>query len=73
MGTVAQELCEERNTKIHERLDAVSDKTSKIIGGIIVISFGLALFITGVFYHINYRFSSVEKTLEKIENKIDKK
>lgn len=73
MSSIPQELCEERTTKIHNRIDAVSTMVSRIIGGIIVVSFGLALFIYGVSYHINYRFSNIDKILEKIEQKMDKK
>lgn len=73
MGNVTQETCDNKNTKVHERIDDLSDKVNKIIGGIIVISVMSAMIIGTVTYHINYRFSSVEKTLDKIEKKIEPK
>jgi len=67
MAGVTIDQCDERNGKTHERIDEISDTVSQIKGGIIVAAFVIVIFITGVFYHINYRFSNVESTLKTIQ------
>ncbi len=72
-AAITQEQCDERNGKTHERIDEISDTVSQIKGGIYVVAFVIVLFITGVFYHINYRFSNVETTLKTIQETLKTK
>jgi len=70
MAGVTIDQCDERNGKTHERIDEIADTVSQIKGGIIVAAFVVVLFVTGVFYHINYRFSNVESTLKTIQHSL---
>jgi len=67
---VTEEQCNERNTKVWERIDSISDKVSQIRGGIVVVAAVIGLFIAGVFYHMNYRFGNIETALKEINKKV---
>ena len=70
---VTEEQCNERNSKVWERIDELSNSLSQIRGGITVAAFVIVLFICGVFYHINYRFSNVDETLKTIQQTLKPK
>ena len=57
---------EERVAQVHERVNEISNKLYMIIGGAVVA--GAIGFIA--WYHINFRFSNIEKSLEQIEKKV---
>ena len=79
--------CEDRNIKLHQRvnklservgdkasekdLTALSGKINYIMGGSAVIAVCIGMFICGLLYHINFRFTSMQNSLEKIEKKIE--
>jgi len=67
---VTESQCGERQTKVWERIDNLAEKVNKINGGIIVVSVVIALFIGGVFYHMNFRFGNIETALKEINKKI---
>ena len=71
--TKTNEIKEQRAIEIHTRINEVSAKVNKIIGGIIVAATVLGLIGTGIMYHVNFRFGNIEKSLEKIERKIERK
>lgn len=61
---------EERISEVHKRVNAIDKSVSKIYGGVAVGAF-VILLIGGILtHHVNFRFSNIEKTLEKIEAKV---
>jgi hypothetical protein len=69
---VTQGQCDERVNKLYDQLHSVDKAVAKILGGVAVASFVVTLFIVGLLYHFNYRFSAVEKSIEGIAKTIEK-
>ena len=61
---------EERISKVHERVNAIDKSLARIYGGVAVGAFVLLAVAGMVIYHVNYRFSNIERSLEKIEQKV---
>jgi hypothetical protein len=61
---------EERLGKVHDRINAIDKSVARIYGGIAVSAFVLLAVAGMIVYHINFRFSNIEKTLDKIEKKV---
>ena len=61
---------EERMKEVHKRINTISESFSMIKGGAIVAGVVIAIATTVVTHHVNFRFSNIEKSLEKIEKKV---
>ena len=55
----------------HQRLNSLIVSFSQMRGGLGVVAFFFFFVAGGIFYHINYRFTAVEKTLHTIERHIN--
>lgn len=67
---VTEGECDKKLEKVYKRMNAIENNVAKMFGGIAVVAF-LSSFIVGfVSFHINQRFSGVEKAIEKMDNRI---
>lgn len=67
---VTEEQCEDRISKVHTRIGTIDRAVAKIMGGVIVVSALISLFVGFVSYHVDYRFTNLEDSLEEINNNI---
>ena len=66
---VTEKQCDKKLEKVYERMNKIDNNLAKIFGGIAVITFVSTFVIGLVGFHINQRFSGVEKTLDKMGNR----
>lgn len=66
---VTEGQCDEKLKDVYSRVNRVENNLSRIFGGIMVIAFVSTFVIGFVSFHINQRFSGVEKTLDKMDTR----
>lgn len=67
---VTEEECDLKLEKVYKRINAIDRNLAKIFGGVAVVVF-VSTFVVGlVSFHINQRFSGVEKTLDKMDTRL---
>ena len=67
---VTEGQCNDKIDKVYERMNKIDNNLAKIFGGIAVITFVSTFAIGAVSFHITQRFSGVEKTLDKMDNRL---
>lgn len=67
---VTEGQCDKKLEKVYERINHLDRNLARIFGGVAVVVFLSAFFVTGVSFFIDFRFSSVEKSIEKMDNRI---
>lgn len=67
-----EEQCDDKMAKVYERMNALDLKVSGILGGVSVLVFLLTFIVGVVAFHINTRFSGVEKAIEKSVEQTEK-
>lgn len=67
---ITEKQCDSKISGVYEKMNAIDRKVATIMGGVAVLVF-LSTFMVGmVSFHINTRFSGMEKTLEKVDTRL---
>ena len=67
---VTEEQCDVKLEKVYHRINALDRNLSKIFGGVAVVVFLSAFFVGAVSFFIDFRFSSLEKSFDKMDNRL---
>ena len=67
---VTEGQCDAKLEKVYNRMNKIDNNLAKIFGGIAVITFVSTMVVGLVGFHINQRFSGVEKTLDKMDTRL---
>lgn len=67
---VTEKHCNGKLEKVYARINTIDRNLAKVIGGIVVVAFVSTFFVGLVSFHINQRFSGVEKSIDKMDNRL---
>jgi len=69
---VTEGQCDKKLEKMYDRINNLDRSLAKIFGGVAVVVFLATFCIGGAAFFIDFRFASVEKAIEKMDNRVIK-
>ena len=69
---VTEEQCDKKFGEIYKRINGIDLNVARIFGGVAVVVFVSTFVVTLVAFHLNLRFSGIEKSIEKMDTRLVK-